>query len=612
MKRLNRPKGIHFLLVISAVCCWVITGMVFMQDELSALFRLRYDTLAELFELGIIPDGHPAFVQLFLYFWTSIVGTSEWAVKLPSFLCGIGSMVYTYKLGRKFYDVEVGLMATAFVAFSQYFVMYFSLARPYAYGTFFILAQIYALAQWRERGPVKYRWRFLVFSLLAAHTHYFSMLVAGLVALWGFIWLKKSQMKGYLIAIGLAILLFLPHLPISLAQLSKGGIGGPGGWLSAPESDYLWKFICYLGQYHVLGLSIILGSLLLTLIRLPRMNSDQGRFLLLGIGLLLVPFFIGYQYSIRVNPVLQFSVLIFGVIPFIISIFGGWRFFNERVKTAFLITVMCSGIFGLTSVRNHMVIMGNQPLDDLAQTVKLEQDRGRRATVFHNMDPGFMNPIKENRLLEYDYIQLSDQSLQEMKEEFDARSGPVIGSAGLPLELSMMMRDAYNDDFCLVQRPCYELQKLRSSSENDLCVNIVLDSVTTVNLSRSDGAEWGVAFETSLDKLPGFPWLTLNVSQQMWLDEFPEAILVSEIYAGDSLIHWLGRDVQSYGIKQDSTITSYLTLRIQDAVKDELWEQDLSWKVYFWNKGKKAIEGSGLRVRLTEDIPTRYGLFEDF
>ena len=80
----------------------------------------------------------------------------------------------------------------------------------------------------------------------------------------------------------------------------------------------------------------------------------------------------------------------------------------------------------------------------------------------------------------------------------------------------------------------------------------------------------------------------------------------------DSLIHWLGRDVQSYGIKQDSTITSCLTLRIQDAVKDELWEQDLSWKVYFWNKGKKAIEGSGLRVRLTEDIPTRYGLFEDF
>ena len=37
-----------------------------MNDELSALHRLQFQHLSELINKGIIPDGHPAFTQIFL------------------------------------------------------------------------------------------------------------------------------------------------------------------------------------------------------------------------------------------------------------------------------------------------------------------------------------------------------------------------------------------------------------------------------------------------------------------------------------------------------------------------------------------------------------------
>lgn len=612
MRRLIRPKGIHILLIISAVICWVMTGMVFMQDELSALSRLRFDSFSELFDKGIRPDGHPAFVQFFLYIWTSVFGASEWAVKIPSFFCGIGAMVCTYKLGRKFFDAEVGLIATAFVAFSQFFAMYFSLARPYAYGTFFILAQIYALAQWQDRGAGKYRWRFILFSVLAAYTHYFSMMAAGLVALWGFIWLKRSRWKEYLIGLLVSVLLFLPHIPISMDQIAKGGIGGPEGWLAAPESDYLWKFISYLGQYHWLGIVVILGSLILTLIRLPRMNSDQGRFLLLGFSLLLIPFAIGYQYSIHVNPVLQFSVLIFGVPTFLIAIFGAWRFFHERVKTAFLLLVICSGLYGLIEVRHHPAMMSTQPFEELAKAAAAEGENAETVTIFHSMAPSFMEAYAENRELEYDYLQIEEVPLQELKQSFETIQGPMIGIGGPPQELQMMLRDEYGEDFRSLQLQTFDQLILRSSHSYGESSAALVDSISELILARPEGQEWGAAFEMDLNEVPGFPWLSLNLSQMIQAGSIPEATLVSEIYMGDSLIHWLGRDLKSYSVLEDSTCTAYLSYRLQDVIKEENRDKELRWRVYFWNRGRQALQGPGMRIRIYPDMATRYGLFNEF
>ena len=46
----------------------------FTHDELSALLRTNFSNFQELIAKGVAIDGHPAFIQVFLYYWTKLVG----------------------------------------------------------------------------------------------------------------------------------------------------------------------------------------------------------------------------------------------------------------------------------------------------------------------------------------------------------------------------------------------------------------------------------------------------------------------------------------------------------------------------------------------------------
>ena len=55
-------------------------------DELSALNRLEYNSFNELIQKGVMPDAHPALIQVFLYYYALLFGTIEWLIKLPFIL----------------------------------------------------------------------------------------------------------------------------------------------------------------------------------------------------------------------------------------------------------------------------------------------------------------------------------------------------------------------------------------------------------------------------------------------------------------------------------------------------------------------------------------------
>ena len=68
---LNRAD--HTLLVLILIIAiilrlWDFESISLMNDELSALHRLQFNSFSDLRLYGIRPDGHPAGVQVFLYF----------------------------------------------------------------------------------------------------------------------------------------------------------------------------------------------------------------------------------------------------------------------------------------------------------------------------------------------------------------------------------------------------------------------------------------------------------------------------------------------------------------------------------------------------------------
>ena len=67
----NKAKqyALPLLMVVQALLLFsYYPSIPFSHDELSAITRCRFSNLNDLFQWGIRPDGHPAGVQLLLYY----------------------------------------------------------------------------------------------------------------------------------------------------------------------------------------------------------------------------------------------------------------------------------------------------------------------------------------------------------------------------------------------------------------------------------------------------------------------------------------------------------------------------------------------------------------
>ena len=107
--------------------------------EIGMSIRLNVQSFHDLIEYGVKVDGHPAGVQVFLWYWINWFGTDPGIVKLPFVLLGICSVYLMYYLGKSLFNESCGLISSALMAGLQYPVIYSLSARPYAFGLFFIL-----------------------------------------------------------------------------------------------------------------------------------------------------------------------------------------------------------------------------------------------------------------------------------------------------------------------------------------------------------------------------------------------------------------------------------------------------------------------------------------
>jgi uncharacterized membrane protein len=189
-----------------------------------------------------------------LWCYTRLLGDSAFLLRLPFWLCGVLSLWVAFRLMHRWFGSPAALFVLASMALSQLFIRYSCLARPYAPGLLFTLL---AASYWsRIALEGDRRWRVVVALALslaaAATTHYLSLMAAALIAASGILVWRTDARKPLLWAYALALACFLPHLPLTLHQLSHGGVGGPQGWLAPPTPAFLREFLFFLFNDNVL------------------------------------------------------------------------------------------------------------------------------------------------------------------------------------------------------------------------------------------------------------------------------------------------------------------------------------------------------------------------
>ncbi len=354
----NKASGLIILILIATAFRFACLGIrPYYNDELSALYRLENKaTLQDLISESIQPDAHPAGVQVFLWYWTRLAGSNPFMVRFPFAVAGIISVWLFFLLANRWFGRTAALLAAGTLAMLQFPILYSQLIRPYSTGMLFVIAAAYAWDKLIFSSPdLPVRKKILYAAVmalsfsLAMYNHYFSFFMAAMIGLTGLPLLKRHNLLIYLAAGIVSVVLFIPHLAVSMVQVSRGGLAL---WLPPPHKTWIPEHLLYLFNDSWWLLILVAAPCAFMLFK-PSIRKWQRntriRFII-ALAWYIIPLVFAFIYSLTVNPILQNSIMLFAF-PFLLAVlfsgFGNKNSFMVKVFAILLPIVMAAQlIFG--------------------------------------------------------------------------------------------------------------------------------------------------------------------------------------------------------------------------------------------------------------------------
>jgi uncharacterized membrane protein len=335
-----------FLLVAATVLrLYDLGSRSYFNDELSALYRLEgHAGLKELITEGVTPDFHPAGVQVFLWYWQKVAGDHPFLMRLPFAMAGIVSVWLVFLLGTRWFGRTTALMTAASLALLQFPLVYSQMIRPYSTGMMLILAAtlcwdriVFAKTGTPTKKLILPAAGMALLFAGAMYNHYFSFLMVAGIGITGLLLAPRKHMSLYLAAGLIPVILFLPHLQISVTQISRGGLST---WLPPPEISWIKEHLFHLFNNSVwLTLMVIVPAFIVTGYRFLSKQTKPNTTRLVVVWLwYLVPFAFAYIYSITVNPIIQHSIMLFAFPFLLLALFAG--FVDQKGKAVLLLTLI--------------------------------------------------------------------------------------------------------------------------------------------------------------------------------------------------------------------------------------------------------------------------------
>lgn len=199
-------------------------------DDFHSLHHARAEDVATFFRV-LLADNHPPLSFALVAAARATFGESEWALRLPALLAGLGTVALVWVLGARLACARARVVATALVAVSSLHVELSSDVRMYALLALACAGLLEALLASLEDG--RGAWRITLWTALGLHAHYHFLHALGVLGTTALV-LAASQacyrprLRATLVALALGALLAAPWYALGFpAQLAHGL--APGG-----------------------------------------------------------------------------------------------------------------------------------------------------------------------------------------------------------------------------------------------------------------------------------------------------------------------------------------------------------------------------------------------
>jgi 4-amino-4-deoxy-L-arabinose transferase-like glycosyltransferase len=202
-----------------------------------------------------VHDQAPLY-YLLLRFSTRLLGSSEFALRLPSVFFGVVNVVFVYLLGRLSGRRRVGVLAAWATALNPFHVWYSREARMYSLGLLLVSSAMWCFVLALRRGGWR-RWVALTIVSGAAYLTHYATLGVGLVQLSVFLLTFRATYRAFRRWFLAQVVAVVPAAGwLALSMIFHGYSGMRGSWIPVPSllapAKTLWNFsLVYDGQFTV-------------------------------------------------------------------------------------------------------------------------------------------------------------------------------------------------------------------------------------------------------------------------------------------------------------------------------------------------------------------------
>lgn len=607
---------------------WKIQKIPFMHDEYSALFRTQYNTFGELIKFGVKPDGHPALIQIFLFYWTKTVGFNTILIKLPFLIAGILTIYLSYLIAKKYFNITAALLVAVFVATTEPFIMYSQIARPYIFGLLFSLLSVWYWTKIifdNENTKKQTYFLYILFAVLAAYTHYFSLYFVALIAIGGIFFLNKSNVNQYIVANFGIIILFIPHLSITLAQLKIGGLN----WLSVPDKYFIFRYLFYIFHYSYLFL-ILCFTIVLVFFKKP--TSTNLKKIILFSTIFLITFISSYLYSVLRMPILQFSVLLFCTSMLIISFFGLVKELKPALNAILVVVISIVSITTLTVNRKYFYLIDNSIYEQILKEAKIHDFENNLIIIHTNKK--INSYLTKQYNLDSNYFQAEFEQLSKLdsfiQQNYKTKDSIFFGQTAdcnpviLNLIASYFPHIEKQNNYFLGQT--YLLTK--GKDNRTVIFNTAFDTTISQKIkfktkNITDRIYYSFPnsykcnkeqFLLTLDNYYISKWGIqtydyLDISTKIFTpDSNNDIILVAELIKNNSTIKWNGINIKSFSEKPHRWTNLQNSIMIPKFSRNEI--RKIKLKVYIWNKSKSVFYIDDYKIQIRPGNKNIYGIYE--
>ncbi len=320
MKTFNIPISIVILNIIFKGL--FLSSNSVAGDEPFSVFYAQSDIISIIKFLS--KGNNPPLYEILLHFWIKLFGISAFSVRIPSLIFNSITVLFLYKIGNKYFNLNIALTASLLFVFSDYQIMFAHEARVYALLGMLTTISVYLFLELITTEKLtKQNLIFLIISnILIIYSHYFGFFIIFFQVLFIIFnkTLRNKYLKQLLISLAIITLFYLPNINILINRFIFSTTNGT--WV---------KPVSGLGNLH--------DALY--------WFSNNNKILYLSVILILYGSLLKLTYLLKINRYIK-TIFVFGIIPIFflisVSVFFSlpfiWRFTSLSFFISFFVLIL--------------------------------------------------------------------------------------------------------------------------------------------------------------------------------------------------------------------------------------------------------------------------------